>query len=219
MKHKALDCVQFALPGQTCNNAVLDKTLFLDLSRQTLTPGILMEYDITAAFDRVLAGLSTVTWQRVGLPRVAGNFMVNLLNSMSFHLITGFGQSEESFSNNQEGIIGQGVLQGSSSAGSLFLLNSDISLSTYRQHGTGAAFIHPIDKTIFLDKMVQNIDDTSQFLNPLGADLVPSEGANISNLLLPVALQIPNFGQTYYGYRVAICNKKCYYYAFSPTIN
>jgi hypothetical protein len=66
LHHSALDKAQFALPGQTCNNAVLSKILFLDLSRQTLSPGILTDYDATAAFDRVLLNLSVITCQRLG---------------------------------------------------------------------------------------------------------------------------------------------------------
>jgi hypothetical protein len=79
MKHSVLDKAQYALQGHTCNNAILNKTLFLDLSRQTLTPGILTDYDATAAFDRVLVGLSSIACQRVGLPRIAETFMYNLL--------------------------------------------------------------------------------------------------------------------------------------------
>jgi hypothetical protein len=34
-KHRALSSSQFAIPGETCNNAVLNKVLFFDLSRQS----------------------------------------------------------------------------------------------------------------------------------------------------------------------------------------
>jgi len=80
------------------------------LSHQMLTPRVLTDYDATSAFDRVLAGLLTVTCQRLVLPRAAGNFMFNLLNEMSFYLVTGFGQLANSFCNNhQDGISGQGT--------------------------------------------------------------------------------------------------------------
>jgi hypothetical protein len=59
-RHFALDSSQYALPCQTCNNTVLNKLLFLDLSQQTLTPGILFDYDAKAAFDRVIAGLALI---------------------------------------------------------------------------------------------------------------------------------------------------------------
>jgi hypothetical protein len=124
------------------------------------------DYNATAAFDRVLAGLSVITCQRVGLPRVAGSFMFHLLKEMSFHLITGFGKSTDCFRNNQNNIRGQGVLQGSSSACPIYIINSDVSISKHRKLGKGAAFIHPINKSRVKDMMVQFVDVTSQFLNP-----------------------------------------------------
>jgi hypothetical protein len=73
--HSAIDKAQYSVPGQICNNAVLNKILFFDLSRQSLSAGILSDFDTTAAFDRVIAGLSIITCQRVGLPCSAGIFM------------------------------------------------------------------------------------------------------------------------------------------------
>jgi hypothetical protein len=130
MSNKALSSSQYTLPGQTCNNAVINKILFFDLSRQTLRSGILTDYDATAAFNRVLGSLSILTCKRVGLPRVAGFFTFNLLKHMSFHLINGFGKSLSSYSNCTDGVTGQGVLQGSSYAVPLFILNLNVSLST-----------------------------------------------------------------------------------------
>jgi hypothetical protein len=175
MKHNALDPAKFALPGQTCNNAALSKTLFLDLSRQTLTPRILTDYDAMVAFDRVLLGLSIITCQRVGLRRMAGTFMYSLLKEMYFYLITGFGQSTTSFCSNQDGVCGQGVLQWSSSAFPINIFNSDVSLSAYRKNGIGAAFYHPITETRIEDSSVQFLDDTLQFLNPIGTNIDTTE--------------------------------------------
>jgi len=50
--------MQYARPGQTCNNAIWQKELFLDLSHQHLSPGIMTDYDATVDFDCVLAGLA-----------------------------------------------------------------------------------------------------------------------------------------------------------------
>jgi len=107
------------------------QTPFFGFSRQTLSLGILTDFDATAAFDRVLAALSIVTSQRMGLPRIADIFMYQLLYNMSFNLITGFGSSSITYNNTDNNLSGQGVLQGSSSAGPLFILNSDVSLHTY----------------------------------------------------------------------------------------
>ncbi len=70
--------------------------------------------------------------------------------------------------------MGQGVLQGSSSAAPIFILNSDVSLTsltTYQKLGKGVAFCHHITKEIITDKTVQNINDNSQFANPTGTGI------------------------------------------------
>jgi len=110
------------------------------------------DYDAMAAFDRVIAGLSIATCNRVGLPRIAGYFMFYLLKFMSFNLVTGFGRSSSTFNNNSDEVTGQGVLQGSSSAAPIYILNSDVSLQTYQKLGTGDLFTHPINHTTIIDK-------------------------------------------------------------------
>jgi hypothetical protein len=221
MNHKLLNADQYAIPGQTCNNAVLNKILFLDLSHQTLSDGILTDYDTTATFDRVIAGLSIVTCQRVGLPRIAGYFMYDLLKHMSFNLITGFGSLSRSFHNTQDGTTGQGVLQGSSSAAPIYILNSDISLTAFQKIGTGTAFTHPITKQIASDRSVQYVDNTSQFLNPLGISNKHNCPAEEASSMMPdiarknaqtwADIQHISGGQLNTG--------KCYYYAFQNKIN
>jgi hypothetical protein len=172
MTPSAMNQFQYALAGQTCHNAVLNKLLYLHLSCQTLSPGIMMDYDATAAFDRVLAGLSIITCQHMGLPYIAGTFMFQLLRKMNFHLMTGFGCSVASYHNSDDPMLpGQGVLLGSSSAAPTCIFNSDVSLTTYCKLSKGAAFIYPISGDIIDDKATQYVDDTTQLLNHLGAEL------------------------------------------------
>jgi hypothetical protein len=74
-----------------------------------------------------------------------------------------------SFNNNEDANnIGQGVLRGSSLAAPIYILNSDVSLSTHNKLACGAAFTHPITGDTIHDKAIQYVDDTSQILNPKG---------------------------------------------------
>lgn len=108
-RHNALNTSQYALPGLTCNSAIWNKVLFCDLLRQTLSTGIMTDYDATAAFDRVLHSMSILSCRRLGLPMTSCLFMYNLLQNMEFHLITGFGPSAATFRNNDDPMqIGQG---------------------------------------------------------------------------------------------------------------
>jgi hypothetical protein len=104
----------------------------------------------------------------MGLPFIAGHFMFNLLKNMNFQLVAGFGTSSEGYANHQKDGTGQGILQGSSSAAPIYLLTSDVSLSTYSKIGTGATFTNPITNTTITDTAVQFANDTSQFLNLAG---------------------------------------------------
>jgi hypothetical protein len=124
--------------------------------------GILTDFDTTAAFDLVLAGLSIATCQRMGLPFIAGHFMFDLLKNMNFHLVTGFGRSPDGYLNHQDNITGQGVLQGHNLAAPIFLLKSDISLSAYSSTGIGATFTNPIKHTTILDLAIQFADNKTQ---------------------------------------------------------
>jgi len=219
--HNALDAAQYALPGQTCNNAVLNKSLFLDLSRQTLTPGVMTDFDATAAFDRVLSGISIVTCQRLGLPKMAGIFMYNLLSTMQFDLITGFGHSDISYRNNDDpSEIGQGVLQGSSSACHLFIVNSDVSLTAYKKLCYGASFLHPISGLPIDTHALQFVDDTSKFLNCVTTSEANLDIADTEKTLL----QRANHNAQLWSDLLWVSGghlhfRKCFFYAFDPVIN
>ncbi len=147
--------------------------------------------------------------------------MYDLLRQMKFHLITGFEKSTYSFRNDEDDIVGQGVLQGSSSAAPIFLLNSEISLSAYNKIGIGAAFCHPVDGMSVIDRCVQFVDDTSHFLNIHGArvhnmenkDIQPTELLHIAtnNSQKWADLTWMSGGNLNLG--------KCFFYAFIPSIN
>ncbi len=169
LQHKALDESQYAIPGQTCNSAVWNKVLYCDLLRQTLQPGIMTDYDATAAFDRVLHAMTIVTCRRFGMPHDACLFIYNLLHNMEFHVITGLGQSQLTFTNNADvSLPGQGVLQGSSSAAPIYNVNSDVSLTSYRKLATGASFTNPISNISIHDHATQYVDDKTDMLNIQG---------------------------------------------------
>jgi hypothetical protein len=179
-----LDKAQFAIPGQTCHNAIISKQLYLDLSRQTFSTRLMIDYDAKAAFDRDISSIANLACQRFGLPKIAGDFMHNLLFHMSFHLVTGFGKSAATFSNADDfPNIGQGVLQCSSSACPIYILNSDICLQSYKKRSVGARFIHPVNGTYISDHAVQFVDDTTQFINAQGT--LPSQNTQDTGISEP----------------------------------
>jgi len=196
--------------------------LFCDLSCQTLSSGVLTDFDAMAAFDHVIAGLSMATCKRVGLPLIVGHFMFNLLKDMHFHLVTGFGKPSSGFTNTQDNKTGQGVIQGSSSAAPIFILNSDVSISAYTQLWMGASFIHPISGDRVEDHVAQFVDDTSQFLNKLCAwSVVPSSDNTPDNSLLSgfASKNAHLWSNLLWVSRGKLNLNKCFYYGFTPYIN
>jgi len=147
--------------------------------------------------------------------------MYVLLCHMKFHLIMGFGKSSSSYRNNENDIIGQEVLQGSSSAAPIFLLNSEVSLSAYNKIEIGASFCHPVNGSLVTDHSVQFVDDTSHFLNILGAfnhrpanhEIQPPE-------LLQIAATNSQKWADLTGMSGGNLNLgRCFFYAFLPSIN
>jgi hypothetical protein len=138
MKHNKVNKCQYDLPGLTCQSAVWSKILFCDLLHQTETKGIMTDYDATAAFDRVLHAITLITCHRLGMPKDSCKFIYNLLHNMEFNVITGYYVSHRSFHNNADADnLGQGILQGSSSAALIYNICSDISLNAYHKLATG----------------------------------------------------------------------------------
>jgi hypothetical protein len=194
--------------------------MYCDLLRQTLTPGIMTDYDATAAFDRVLHAMSVVTCRRFGMPQTAGLFIYNLLHHMEFHVVTGLGQSSHSFSNNDDqSQPGQGVLQGSSSAAPIYNVNSDVSLTTYRKLATGSAFINPITAETIRDHATQYVDDKTDMVNLQGI-LTPESTPNTKDdhkLLFEAANQNSNIWAELQWISGGDLNQsKCFCYYIDP---
>jgi len=213
---------QFSIPNQTCHNAIINKLLFLDLSRQTLSFGIMIGYNAKAAFDRVINGIANIACQCLGLPGSAGNFMHNLLHDMIFHVITAFGKSTKTLCNSEHPpVVGQGVLQGSSSAGPMFIFTSDTCLSTYKKFGTGATFPHPITGTHTTDFGVQFVDNTTHFTNFRGihCPTINEDSPNASTLFSHAQTNNNTWNDLIWISGGKLHSQKCYFYSFSPEYN
>jgi hypothetical protein len=184
-----VSCATLSVPFTKHNLQSQDKHATMRLSENYFTlisPArpfwIMIDYDAKAAFDRVISGITNIACQRFGLPKIAGNFMHHLLFNMSFYLVSGFGKSAKIFSNSADAPhIGKGGLQGSSSPCPIYIFNSGICLNTYKQCFTGASFIHPLTGKHISDHSVQFVDDTTQFINPLGTQ--PNQHASAPNML------------------------------------
>jgi hypothetical protein len=126
------------------------------------------------------------------------------------------------YNNTENNKSGQGILQGSSSACPIFILNSNVSLSAYRKHATGASFKHPISGRIVTDYAVQFVDDTSQFVNEnvLSHNSLGDPETNICHAMMQAASSNAQMWADYLwtsGGKLQL--SKCFDFAFKPYIN
>ena len=92
-----LNSSQYALPGKTCNCAVLKKVLFFDLLRQTQQAGSIVDFDAKAAYDSIIPALAT--------------------DKMEYSVATGLGESPKTYKSGANQFFKcQGGMQGSTSA-------------------------------------------------------------------------------------------------------
>jgi len=133
----------------------------------------------------------------------------------------GFGKSSSRCKNNDNNIVGQGVLQGSSSDAPIFSLNSEISLCAYNKSVIGASFCHPVNGSIITDHSIQYVDDTSQFLNNLGAmnHIPPEQELNHPSLLQLATKNSQKWADLMWMSGGNLNLGKCFFYAFQPSIN
>jgi hypothetical protein len=223
-KHKIFDASQYAVPGQTCHSAVWNKVLYCDLMRQTFTPGIMTDYDASAAFDRVLHAMSIITCKRIGLPHNVCMFMYHLLQNMEFYLLTGFGTSDKSFRNNEDPLLpGQGMLQGSSSAAPIYNICTDVSLTTYNKMAHSAAFTHTITGQKITDHSTQYVDDKTEMVNIHGIHTPLPRNPNsnfLRNSLFQAASENSKIWLTLLWLSGENLNSsKCFYYYIHPKYN
>jgi len=181
----------------------------------------MIDSNTKAAFDHVISSIANIACQRLGLPSSAGNFMHNLLHDMTLHVIAAFEKSMKTFCNSEHPpVVGQGVLQGSSSAGPMFIFTSDTCLSTYKKFGTGATFPHPFTGTPTSDFSVQFVDDTTHFTNFRGihCPTINEDSPDASTLFSHAQTNINTWNDLIWISGGKLHSQKCYFYSFSLNI-
>lgn len=207
---------QYALPGMTCQSAVWNKVAFCDILRQSYTPGIITDYDATAAFDRVLHTITSITCQRLGMPKHATQFLYNLLHNMEFHVVTGYGPSTQSFLNNADPLRPcQGMLQGSSSAPPTYTACTDVALTIYNQQATGATIQHPVTGTKHHDASIQFVDDKTGLINNEN----DHTGEHVTDLFEKANLNSTLWSQLLWTSGGCLNSTKCFFYFIYPKLD
>ena len=75
--------------GRVAQSSVLGHRLAMDIIRTQGGEAVIIENDAVNFFDRILVELGAVATMKMGLPRGAAEFMVNVLKQMRHHIARG----------------------------------------------------------------------------------------------------------------------------------
>ena len=134
----------FSHRGNTAEDACLDKTLTVDISRQSRTPMALISVDAAQCYDRVNLNMMALVWLALQVPINAAAIIISCLQYMKIFTRTGWGDSNKSFGGQKQDIPFCGLGQGSKAAPASWIQLSSIIVNVYKSMGFGAKITDPI---------------------------------------------------------------------------
>ena len=154
----------YAQKESMAEDAVFDRLLTQDISRQARHPMAIVGIDAAQCYDRVNHLIMSLVW--LALIGNVGAIEVALLclSTMQFHQRTGFGDSVSFFGGPQLTIPFCGLGQGSKSAPASWLQLSSMIVGAYKALGYGAEIIDPITRRIDRSIGCLFVDDTELYV-------------------------------------------------------
>ena len=121
----------------------LNKIITYDIQRTANAPGLYMENDASAAFDRIIPSLGTLTSYAFGVPFMACQCLLNTALHLKHYIRTGYGISNAWYlSNVDKPLYGCGQGSGASPIIWLFTINTILS-AVSRLHSAGTTITNP----------------------------------------------------------------------------
>lgn len=153
----------FSQKESMAEDACLDKTLTMDISRQARHPMAVLSLDAAQCYDRVHPIMMSLVWLALlnHLPVVS--IMLTILQSMKFHTRTGFGDSATFFGGDPDKPA-CGLGQGSKAAPAAWIQISSMIVNAFKSEGFGAKIIDPITMAIAISIGCLYVDDTDIYV-------------------------------------------------------
>ena len=134
----------FSHRGSTAEDACFDKTLTIDISRQSRIPMALISVDAAQCYDRVNHIMMGAVWLSLQVPITAVAIIINCLQYMKIYTRTGWGDSSKYFGGPDIATPFCGLGQGSKAAPASWIQLSSIIVNVYKAMGFGAKISDPI---------------------------------------------------------------------------
>lgn len=149
--------------GRTAEDACFDKTITLDISRQSRQPLSLISVDAAQCYDRVNHTMMALVWLALKVPFLAVSMILQGLGYMKIFTRTGYGDSRRYFGGEDMELPFCGLGQGSKSAPASWVQLSSVIVNCYKQRGFGAKIRDPISGDICTSIGCSFVDDTDLY--------------------------------------------------------
>lgn len=154
----------FSQKESMAEDACLDKTLTMDISRQSRQPMAVLSLDAAQCYDRVHPVMMSLVWLALLNHIPAISIMLTVLQGMKFFTRTGFGDSSAFFGGDPEGRPACGLGQGSKAAPASWMQISSMIVNAFKTEGFGANMIDPITLAVTLTIGCLYVDDTDIYV-------------------------------------------------------
>ena len=156
-------------PRKSAYDPVLLEVLQTEVSRITRKSMVMMNFDATSCYDRILPSLANLASRKFGVPPTVAQMNVTTLENTSYRLRTGLGVSSTGYSHCDDYPI-YGIGQGAGNASQTWNFLSSVLLQCHEDQVEGAKYESP-DKTEHVSlPMVGFVDDNNGQCNQFHSD-------------------------------------------------
>ena len=153
----------YSQKGSTAEDACLEKTLTLDISRQSRSPMALISVDAAQCYDRVHPILMSLIWLALTNSPHSVIVLLRVLQEMNIFTRTGYGDSEEFFGGNADSPL-CGLGQGSKAAPASWLQLSSMIINAYKSEGKASTVRDPVTGKTTESVGCLFVDDTDLYV-------------------------------------------------------
>ena len=170
-------------PRKCAVDPVLLEVLQTEMSRITRKSLVLMNFDATSCYDRILPSLANLASRKFGVPPTVTQMNVLTLEKTSYQLRTGIGMSPTGYSHCEENPI-YGIGQGAGHAAQTWNFISSVLLEYHEEQVEGAKYEFPDRSAKLALPMVRFVDDNNgqcnQFLSdePVLAEILATQATS-----------------------------------------
>lgn len=176
----ALPEEQFSHKGSTAEDACFDKTLTVDISRQSRIPMALILVNAAQCYDRVNHTMMSLVWLALQVPIKAISIILSCLQYMKIFTRTGWGDSNTYFGGPDQAVPFSGLGQGSKAAPASWIQLSSIIVNVYKSLGFGATVVDPVNATQSHTVGCLYVDDTDLYCMDESLTTIPQVAATAS---------------------------------------